>query len=218
MSATESSNFIAAGDFDLWLKQMCASLHGAAAGTDVPCGDCVGCCISSYPVPIRPSDGLDAVVPDEHIVQVSASSRIMVPRDDGTCPMLQNKRCSIYARRPETCRDYDCRIFAAAGIEAGGAERTLVNERVRAWRFVYATPQSRLTHEAIKAAARFIRNHTDAFTGRPPTAPTGIAVLAVKSFTVFLDAAVTSRSAEQIATAIVAASREFDSYRLLSTS
>ena len=36
--------------------------------------------------------------------------------DKGQCPMLVDNQCSIYEHRPQTCRDYDCRVFAATGI------------------------------------------------------------------------------------------------------
>jgi Fe-S-cluster containining protein len=200
---------IEAGAFGVWLDQFAASLRGNE-GTDVPCGTCVGCCVSGYPVPIRRADLLDDVLPSEFVVPVSTLSKMLVPRSDGTCPMLSENQCSIYARRPQTCRDYDCRVFAAAGIDAGGAQRSVINQRVRAWSFSYGSEAERRTHEAIKAAARFIQEHPSAFAGRAPSAPSGIAVLAVKAFEVFLDSEIVAGSPQQIASAIVAASRKFD--------
>ena len=43
--------------------------------------------------------------------------RLMGYDDQGRCPMLVEGDCSIYGDRPQTCRDYDCRVFAATGIE-----------------------------------------------------------------------------------------------------
>ena len=132
-------------------------------------------------------------------------------REDGTCPMLEQGLCTIYADRPQTCRDYDCRIFAAAGIEAGGTDKHVINQRVRAWRFRYRDDGEQRAHGAIRAAATFIRDHRAAFPGgRGPTAPTGIAVLALKAHTVFLDPAVATRTDADTARAIIAASRAFD--------
>ncbi len=161
-------------------------------------------------MPIRPEDALEAVLPKEFLVPVSAVSRMLVARPDGTCPMLNDRQCSIYASRPQTCRDYDCRIFAAAGIDAGGEDRSVINKRVRAWRFTYEGVGEQRMHEAMKATARFIVHQAEAFPGWVPTAPTGIAVLAVKAFEVFLDPATASLPAERVAMAILAASREFD--------
>lgn len=200
---------IEAGSFGVWLQQMIASLRGKG-GTDVPCGECVGCCISGYPVPLRSTDALEDVVPHEQVLVMSPSAKMLLALPDGTCPMLKNRQCSIYERRPETCRDYDCRIFAAAGIDAGGPERKVINERVRAWRFTYETPQELRVHDAIKAAATFIRQNGAAFAGGAPTAATGSAVLAVKSFALFLGPQTQSLSTAEIARAIVAASRDFD--------
>ena len=52
--------------------------------------------------------------------------------------MLSCGNCTIYAQRPQTCLDYDCRVFAAAGIDAGGADKAVINRRVHEWRFRFA--------------------------------------------------------------------------------
>lgn len=206
---------VPAGSFGAWLNAARASLKGDA-GLDVPCGDCIGCCVSSYFIPVRPEDkGALARIPIELLVRTpggAASNLVMGYREDGTCPMLHAGKCSIYADRPQTCRDYDCRIFAAAGIDAGGEDKHVINRRVRAWRFAYATDAERKAHEAVRSAAAFIRDKKACFPGgRAPTAPTGIAVLAIKAYAVFLDPRVHAQSDEAIAAAIVAASRAFDS-------
>lgn len=201
---------IAAGVFGVWLEEMRASLRGER-GTDVPCGDCVGCCVSGYPVVIRAEDDRAmAEIPLRHIARAVDGRTLMLALPDGTCPMLRDRKCSVYASRPQTCRDYDCRVFAAAGIDAGGEERAVINQRVRAWRFEYANETDVRAHEAVRAAARFIRDKADRLHGRAPTAPTGIAVLAIKSYEVFLGD-VRDESDEAIARAIVEASRAFDS-------
>jgi hypothetical protein len=132
-------------------------------------------------------------------------------REDGTCPMLKAGKCSVYQHRPQTCRDYDCRIFAAAGIDAGGADKSVINDRVRAWRFTYPTDEDRRVHDAVKAAAVFIREHRPDFPGgRAPTAPTGIAVLALKVYRLFLDPELGNKSNATLAMAIIKASGAFD--------
>ena len=131
---------------------------------------------------------------------------------DGTCPMLQARKCSIYSHRPQTCRDYDCRVFAAAGIDAGGADKAVINKRVREWQFTYATETDKLAHAAVRSAANFILTKKSSFpNGRAPTAPTGVAVLAIKVYAVFLDGNLPEKNDEDIASAIVQASGEFDS-------
>lgn len=129
----------------------------------------------------------------------------------GLCPMLADRKCTIYEVRPQTCRDYDCRVFAAAGIDAGTADKHVINERIRAWRFKFDSPSDAATIEAIRAATSFIRDHSADFpNGAGPKAPTGIAVLAVKAYTVFLDSSIGTRPPSAIAQAIVDASRAFD--------
>ena len=200
---------VAAGSFAAWLDEIRLALR-TNRGTNVPCGDCRGCCVSSYHIPIRAQDRAAAArVPPQWIVR--ASGRVMMGyRDNGLCPMLQDGNCSIYEHRPQSCRDYDCRIFAAAGIAAGGDEKAVINRRVGQWEFTYASEEERRLHESVRAAATFISTKSASFPGgRGPTAPTGIAVLALKSHGVFLS----DRVRDDLATAqaIVEASRMFDS-------
>lgn len=207
-----SASEVAAGSFGEWLSQTHAALRGTG-GTNVPCGECVGCCVSSYYIPIRPDDLRSlARVPDQWLVRSAQTGQWMIGyHDDGRCPMLLNGQCSIYADRPQTCRDYDCRIFAAAGIEAGDDSKRVINERVRAWRFTYETPVERQMHAAVQRTAAFIREQRSSFPqGRVPTSPTGVAVLAVKSFGVFLDPGVDSKTPPDIAAAILTDARRFD--------
>ena len=209
------SDRVDAGQFGEWLEQMRASLHGDG-GTDVPCGTCVGCCVSSYYIPIRPEDAAARIrIPPQELVSASGqpSGHLMMKyREDGTCPMLRQGACSIYDHRPQTCRDYDCRIFAAAGIDAGGADKAVINKRVHEWMFAYASPADRSAHDAVLAAASFIQTRRDAFPGGlVPVAPTGVAVLAIKAYRIFLEPAVQARDPAEIAQEILDASRRFDS-------
>lgn len=204
-------NTVAAGPFGSWLAQFRESLRGNQ-GSEVPCGDCTGCCISAYSVQLRPQDERAlARICAELLMQVPGFPRghlTMAPRPDGVCQMLNAGKCSIYEDRPQTCLDYDCRIFTAAGVEAG---KPVIDRRVREWRFTYPTAQDRQAHDAVLAAASFIRHKRESFpANRAPTAPTGIAVLAVKSYRVFLEEKAGRRSDAEIAAAIVAASRAFD--------
>jgi hypothetical protein len=212
-TASKTANTVAAGPFGQWLAQARASLLGNG-GAEVPCGDCTGCCTSSYVIPVRPEDTQTlSRVPAMLLSSAPGSSRnkMMLPLPDGLCPMLKAGKCSIYPHRPQTCLDYDCRIFAAAGIDAGGADRAVINQRVRAWRFTYPAQTDRLAHDAVLSAAAFIQNKGECFPGgRAPTAPTGIAVLAIKACAVFLDPDIQARSGAEIANAIINASREFD--------
>ena len=210
---TDGAMTLSAGAFGAWLSQARAALHGDG-GADVPCGDCVGCCVSSYHIPIRPTDraARDAI-PIQYLQRVSMrpdDPLMLGYLDDGLCPMLKQGRCSIYAQRPQTCRDYDCRVFAAAGIEAGDAAKRVINERVRAWRFNYATDVDRELHAAVRAAAAFIQSKREAFPqGCAPKASTGVAVLAIKTYEVFMTD-LSAKSDADIARALLDAAQAFD--------
>jgi len=62
--------------------------------------------------------------------------------DKGHCPMLVGNKCSIYEDRPQTCRDYDCRVFAATGVPVDQSQ-TEIADRVKAWAFHYESEASR---------------------------------------------------------------------------
>ena len=205
---------IAAGAFASWLAEARASLLGDQ-GSNVPCGDCVGCCVSAYFIPIRPRDSAAlANIPVKWLVTAPGQPeghKMLGYLPTGECPMLVERKCSVYAHRPQTCRDYDCRIFAAAGIDAGSADKDVINNRVRAWRFSYPTEHDRQLHDAVLAASTFIREHRTDFPGsRAPTAPTGVAVLAIKVYKVFLDPQLAQLSPAAIALEIIKASGNFD--------
>jgi Fe-S-cluster containining protein len=204
---------VSAGHFGEWLAQFRAALRGDS-GIDVPCGECVGCCVSGYSIQVRATDRRAlANIPVTLLLEAPGypgEDRVMPPRADGTCQMLSARRCTIYADRPQTCLDYDCRIFAAAGIEAGFG-KDVINARVRAWRFTYPAESDRRAHEAVRAAASFIEHKRSRFSGaRVPRTPTGIAVMAVKVYEVFLESATSARPEEEVAGAVLHASREFD--------
>jgi hypothetical protein len=207
---TTIPGFVAAGPFGDWLRRMRRSLQGDE-GMDVPCGDCVGCCVSGYSVQLRPEDDrARAQIPAELLVSppgFPAGHLTVQPKPDGLCPMLHAGRCTIYHVRPQTCLDYDCRIFAAASIDAG---KPVIDKRVQEWRFSYSSDTDRLEHEAVRAAAAFIREHRDSFNVRVPSAPMGIAVFAIKAYEVFLDPATKTKLPGDVARSMLEALRMFD--------
>jgi hypothetical protein len=214
MSQPVSPTTVAAGPFSAWLRQVRQSLLGNE-GMDVPCGDCVGCCVSGYSVQLRPEDHKAAAkIPTTFVVSAPGfpQGHLTMPAlPSGLCPMLDGGKCSIYSVRPQTCLDYDCRIFAAAGLDAGGDDKSVINKRVREWRFSYPTQADELEHAAVRSVASFIREHRDSFTVRVPAAPMGIAVFAIKAYGVFLDPAISNKNDGDVARAILDAVRGFDS-------
>lgn len=213
MHPDSQTNGLPAGAFGEWLAGFRASLLGNE-GSGVPCGECRGCCISGYSVQIRPRDEqARALIPPQLLVSAPGFAQdelTMAARPDGTCPMLRNNECTIYPSRPQTCRDYDCRVFAAAGLSAGGTDKAVINRRVREWRFSYPSPSDRAAHTAVKAAATFIATKRGSFPSqRAPAGPTGIAVLACETYAVFLEPDIQQRPDEEVARLILNASREF---------
>jgi Fe-S-cluster containining protein len=205
---------VAAGPFGVWLARARAALRGEA-GNEVPCGDCGGCCTSSYYIPLRPRDvAVLEQVPAAFLTKTRDhpdAHWLMGYRADGHCPMYSGQGCSVYAMRPQTCRDYDCRVFAAAGIDAGKSDKETINRRVRAWAFTYTDDAERAAHAAVRQAAAFLREHAAVFpNGFVPATPMGVAVLAIKVYTVFLSTAREVRPPACIAGAIIAANEAFN--------
>jgi hypothetical protein len=202
-----------AGDFGAWLIQAREALRGSA-GSRVPCGDCTGCCTSSYSIEVRPTDTAAlARIPAKSLFRSNGSAPghwTVRPNPDGVCPMLSCGKCTIYAERPQTCLDYDCRVFAAAGIDAGGKDKAAINRRVQEWRFRFATEEDRQAHAAIRTAAAFIRDARAHFPpGTAPLSPLGIAALALRVYPLF-QSADPPQSAADMARAVVAAGTAFD--------
>jgi Fe-S-cluster containining protein len=166
-----------AGPFSAWLTEMRAALRGER-DANVPCNGCVACCASSQFVTIAP-DETDALA---HIPAALQFPAPRLPRghavigydEHGRCPMLGTDGCSIYEHRPRACRTYDCRIFAATGIELTEPEKAAIAERVRRWRFTYATPADETEHDRLRSTAARLR--ADA-----PQDPTHRAVHAVEA-------------------------------------
>lgn len=182
-----------AGDFSSWLRTTRTTL-AEQGSADVPCGECIGCCTSSYFIHIGPGES-------QALRRIPKKLRFPAPGlpkghvvlgydANGRCPMLADGKCSIYEDRPQTCRSYDCRVFPAAGIEAGDDGKELINQRVRRWRFSYPTEGDREEHLAVQAAATYLQEHAGCFPdGFVPGNPAQLAVLAVKVYDAFVDGA-----------------------------
>ena len=213
-AATEATR--EAGDFSAWLHQTRRALR-QDVDTQVGCGDCIGCCSAGYFVQVRPDEAqaLARIPPAVRVPAPGKPGHQLLGYDArGHCPMLHAGRCSIYAHRPRTCRTYDCRVFTAAGIAAGDAAKSIINERVRNWRFSYPTPQDHFEQAAVQRVAHFIRHNAHSFPGgRFAASPTQVAILAIKTYEVMLDSDEPdedSPASASIALQIIAACRRFD--------
>jgi Fe-S-cluster containining protein len=150
-----SDDTVDAGEFSAWLGEIQAALSGEAA--DVPCSGCTACCTSSQFVHIEP-DETDALAHVPAAVRFPAPGRpqghVVLGYDaQGRCPMLGEHGCTIYEHRPRTCRTYDCRVFAATGVEPD-ASQPAIAARVRRWRFTFATDDARTVWADLHDAAR----------------------------------------------------------------
>jgi Fe-S-cluster containining protein len=180
---------IPAGPFSAWLRDAREAMR-AGTGSDVPCGDCTACCASAYFIHVQPGEtrtlealGKDALIDAPGL---PAGHKLLGHGKDGTCPKLIENRCTVYEHRPQTCRNYDCRVFAAAGI-LESADKPRINARVGQWHFEYPTPRDREEHEAVQAAAKFVTENANLFPGgKIPATPSQLAVLAMKVYPVFL--------------------------------
>ena len=170
---------IAAGSFSNWLADT-----QQARPADVPCGSCNACCRSSYFIHIRPDD-IDALadIPEALLFPAPGLPQghfIMGFNQHGTCPMLVDNQCSIYTHRPQTCRDYDCRLFAATGIAAGETDKEDVNAQAMRWQFDYSNQNDESKQRAVTAAVAFLQGNADLFAdGVLPSNATQIALLAL---------------------------------------
>ena len=165
-----------AGDFAAWVAAFRTALDGEGQ-SDVPCDGCTACCSSSQFVHIGP-DETDTLAHIPAELQFPAPGRpaghVVLGYDDrGCCPMLNADGCSIYEHRPRTCRAYDCRVFAAAGVAVDPDNEALA-ARVRRWRFTYPTDDDRRLQDIVQGAA------DDLAGDRTPSTPASIAVRAVE--------------------------------------
>lgn len=202
-----------AGAFSEWLRRYRRMQTRAERSTDVPCGECNACCRSSYFIHIR-ADEHETLrrIPKAYLARAPhphESDSIMDHDSHGRCPMLVNGACSLYAHRPQTCRNYDCRVFAAAGIALGSGPRSAVNERVWQWRFRYPTLLDAQSHCAVRSAAAFLQRRSELLPAQlVPADPGQLAKAAISVHELFLETdapplqATTSGSDTDIADAI----------------
>lgn len=159
-----SQDDLAAGDFSTWLREMQSALRGEGESR-VPCGDCTACCTSSQFVHVGP-DEIESLkhIPKELLFPapgLPAGHLVLGYDERGHCPMLKNGKCSIYAHRPRTCRTYDCRIFAATGVDQHG-EKPLIARQASRWRFSFPEETDLLQKSALEAVAQELQNRASA--------------------------------------------------------
>jgi Fe-S-cluster containining protein len=175
--------------FSAWLRRT-RRAQVTDEGASVPCGECRACCTSSYFIHIRPDEFQTlARIPEELLFAAPGlpKGNVLLGYDEnGHCPMFIKNQCSIYDYRPQTCRNYDCRIFPATGLQVED-DKKFIAQQARRWQFAISTTQDRKHLSAVQAAAKFLRTHAEDFPpGFVPNNSTQQAVLAIKVYEVFL--------------------------------
>ena len=183
MSFVGHDEVLPAGDFSAWFGEFTAALRGERSA-DVPCGGCTACCASSQFVHVAP-DETDTLahIPGELLVPAPGmpEGHVVLGYDEqGRCPMLRDDGCSIYEHRPQACRTYDCRVFAATGVEVDD-DKALLADRVRRWRFDHPTAVDVQLHESVRSAVRLVvQAERPAGDRNAPARPAEIAVRAIE--------------------------------------
>jgi Fe-S-cluster containining protein len=175
----------------LWLRSAVATLEDDAPA-DVPCGACNACCRTYHQIHLRPGEKRARKrLPREYLSVAPGlppGYLLLGYTETGACPVLIGGRCTIYEDRPLVCRTYDCRMYAATGVEPDRGE---IAAQVRRWRFSYPGEEDRELHEAVLAAARFIREQPACLPSDAARAqPIRVATLAVSVHELFREGAV----------------------------
>ena len=196
-----------AGEFSRWVREYIRAQAHAEPANDVPCGDCNACCSSSYYIPIHSEErSTIAHIPAAVLTRSECHTEprwTLSQSCAGRCPMLVDGACSIYAKRPRTCRRYDCRVFAAAGVAPGSGVRAAVNERVWQWRFEYPNEVDAQCQTAVLAAAEFLQRRSDLIDPEVAPADTGeLAKAAVFVHEVFMESKPAHLTDEGLAAAV----------------
>jgi len=169
-----------AGRLDAWLIATDKALQEQGA-TNVPCGNCTACCRSGQFIHLAPEDApaLAAINPALLFPVPDESDRFLLGFDDeGRCPMLIDDTCSIYNARPQACRVYDCRIFAATGVKP--FNQPLIEAVVGQWSF----EDKGEVHIALSRARRYVAANIKAF--GITEHPIQLALSAIKTHALFL--------------------------------
>ncbi len=176
--------------FGAWLKTTLTTLHDDVPA-DVPCGACNACCRTFHQIHIRPGEKRARKrLPKDYL----SVARGLPPgyllldcTEAGACPLLVEGLCTIYEDRPLVCRTYDCRLYAATGVEA---DRPEIAEKVRRWAFSYPAQEDRERQDAVLAAVRFIRETPASLPGEAARRQAiRVATLAVVTHELFLPGA-----------------------------
>ncbi len=205
---------IDAGEFSIWLSDFRHSLLSHTP-MDVPCGNCNACCISSMFVQIDDSE-TDTLcqISQDLFIKNAAGAKILGHDHSGRCVMYSGEFCTIYKYRPLACRQFDCRIYAASGLNPIAQSKDKISQQVRQWSFSYDSNESRQKHQAVKRTAQFIQDFPEHFPGgRTPTEAIQIALVTIKSYKAILQG---TSDSKLVAKKIVQMNEDFEKRRAAS--
>lgn len=111
----------------------------------VPCGSCNACCqVIGWEVDLHPERGED-VSQYQHHEEIQATTGLpalfLDKKPNGECVYLVKGKCSIYERRPQTCRQFDCRDFYHTGSRT---DRHYLQQRLPGMAKVYSAARARM--------------------------------------------------------------------------
>jgi Fe-S-cluster containining protein len=156
---------IDAGEFSAWLNDFINAMEGNISA-NVPCGKCVACCTSSKFVHIRPSDKKALnIIPKELLFSAPGLPKgyfLLGYDENGHCPMFKDSKCSIYESRPETCRQYDCRVYAATSIPIE-KESHAIAQQAKRWEFSLTTIKDKEKYQLVQNASKFLLFNRNCF-------------------------------------------------------
>lgn len=188
MSQTKDTK-LHVGNFSSWLSQIRRVLNSSDS-MEVPCGDCRACCTSSYFIHIKPNE-IETIskIPKEVLFAAPGlpKGHLLLGYDkNGHCPMFINNACSIYEHRPQTCRNYDCRILSATGLtEEKG--KPLISKQAARWEFDLSSKYEQDEITALKSAAKFFVENKELFPNSfVPSNPIQKAILAIIVYRIFM--------------------------------
>lgn len=76
----------------------------------VPCAECTLCCKNGDMLRLLPSDNPDHYQTKKH--PLMEDSLMLDHKKNGDCIYLRSYGCLIHNRRPQMCREMDCRLIA----------------------------------------------------------------------------------------------------------
>lgn len=140
-------------NFSQWKQDFIHALENKE-GLDVPCGDCRACCTSGMFIHVGPEEQ-DALahIPDALLFDAPGAPpghRLMGYSEQGHCPMFKDNRCTIYAHRPLTCRQFDCRLFAAIELYPPAPEQQAIAHHAQTWTFTAEQGDTHLQLAALR--------------------------------------------------------------------